>query len=123
MSPDTPRKWEATGRPLGNRDLADRLCTVSEALSDARSAHVAKFDTFVPHAFMGDVLEHVGRCLGRGNSEDLGPILDTLEQGFARGDRETRSVIAISFAADARPQTFFRQLYPLLGARLRNTLQ
>lgn len=121
-----PDTFVSPGRPLRNGELVDRLCAVSPTLREARTRHVALQGTLMPHVFMGDVLTWVGRCMGggaTGEGDELRSILDTLEEGMACGDRETRSVIAISFTSDARLETFFSRLMPLLGTRMRTVLQ
>lgn len=110
--------------PLNNRQLVDNLCSVSGRLREARGSHVASFGTLIPHVFMSEVLA----CVGRGVEGDaieqaeVRSILDSLENGMARGDRETRNVIAISFASDSQGEAFFGRLVPWLGPRLRAQL-
>jgi hypothetical protein len=41
---------------------------------------------------------------------------------MTEGDRETRNVIAISFARDSEVELFFDELVPLLGPRTRAQL-
>lgn len=114
------------GKPINNRELADSLCAVSAALKEVRRSHVKSFGTLIPHVFMGNVLARVGACVratapGEAGAEVAG-ILQGLEQGMENGDRETRSVISISFAGDAELESFFGVLAPLLGPRLRALL-
>lgn len=85
---------------------------------------MASHGTLLPHVFMGDVLGRIGQCLAQRDTDGIeaASILGFLEEGMAGGDRETRNVIAISFARDAPVETFFAQLQPLLGPRLRAQL-
>lgn len=119
-----------SAKPLNNRELADSLCASSAFLRGVRLAHVRSFGTLVPHVFMGEVLARVGSCVGtRGacpveaDRPEITGILESLEEGMLRGDRETRNVIAISFAGDARLQPFFARLAPLLGPKVRAQLE
>lgn len=114
---------------MDNRELAESLCAVSPVLSEARRAHVAAFGTLVPHVFMGEVLARVGSCMGASRAAASGAgglevrcILSGLEEGMASGDRETRNVIAISFASPVEVESFFGALAPLLGPRIRALL-
>lgn len=114
---------------MSNRDLAERLCAASAALAEARGEHMAKFGTLIPHVFMGDVLARLGACLStddkapRGrNAPEIAAILDSLEEGMASGDRETRNVVSTGFAAGAERQPYFAALAPLLGPRIRAQL-
>ena len=118
-----------SGRPINNRELADNLCAASGFLSDVRSAHMRSFGTLVPRVFMTEVLARVGLCLGTPSANateadrlEIAGILESLEDGMLKGDRETRNVIAILFAGDAELQPFFARLAPLLGPRLRAQL-
>lgn len=109
------------GHPLGNAELVDLLCSASPSLRELRRQHFASYDTLIPHVFMGEVLACVGRYVfsnAGGDRAELRHILDTLENGISAGDRETRSVIAISFASDARLEGFFVHLQPFLGPRM-----
>jgi hypothetical protein len=113
-------------KPINNRELADSLCAISAALRGVRKVHVRSLGTLIPHVFMSDVLACVGTCVGaRGaaaieeHRAEVAGILQSLEHGMAGGDRETRNVIAISFAGDAQLQPFFAELEPLLGPRVR----
>ena len=117
-------------KPINNRELADSLCVISATLRDVRKVHVRSFGTLIPHVFMSDVLARVGSCVGaRGaaaieeHRAEVAGILQSLEHGMAGGDRETRNVIAISFAGDAQLEPFFAELEPLLGPRLRAQLE
>jgi hypothetical protein len=114
-----------SARPTNNRDLVDDLCAGSGALREMRRVHMESFGNLIPHVFMGDVLGYVGRCMAgdaKSDGADVEAILRALEGALASGDRETRNVISISFARDAQLETFFTQLKPLLGARLRAML-
>ena len=117
------------GKPMSNRDLAESLCTASKALAEARSAHLAKFGTLIPHVFMGDVRERLGACMranGTGprarNAAEVAAILDSLERGIVSGDRETRNVVAFSFTAAAQAEPFLAAIEPLLGPKVRAQL-
>lgn len=110
--------------------LADRLCEVSTALSQARQTHVKSFGTLIPHVFMSDVLAHVGFCLLPGTGPavagyraEIDGILESLESAMTVGDRETRNVIAISFVHDGELEPFFDEIKPLLGPKVRAQLQ
>ena len=111
-------------RIVGNAALAARLCVDSIDLCAAHARHVAKHGNLVPHAFMGDVLARAGACLvpGAANAPcrraELAGILATLESAMAGGDRETCSVIGISFVWDGQGGPFFAALRPMLGPRM-----
>jgi hypothetical protein len=114
---------------MSNLDLAERLCAASAALAEARGEHMTKFGTLIPHVFMGDVLARLGACLCADdkaprvrNAPEIAAILDSLEEGMASGDRETRNVVATGFAAGAERQAYFAALQPLLGPRIRAQL-
>jgi hypothetical protein len=114
---------------MSNRDLAERLCTASAALAEARIEHLAKFGTLIPHVFMGDVLARLGECMcadGKAprvrDAPEIAAILDSLEDGMESADRETRNVVATAFAAGAERQPYFAALLPLLGRRIRAEL-
>ena len=117
------------GRPMTNAELVDELCEASVALREAHRIHLRHYGTLIPHVFMADVLKRIGRCLA-GEATDgpleLNPemrgILEALEIGMVEGDRETRNVIALSFARDSEVELFFRQLMPLMGPRTRAQL-
>lgn len=113
-------------RPLNNRQLADNLCASSAELREARRAHVQSFGALIPHVFMGSVLAYVGRCLRGSRAEpvrEVVSIMEALECGMETGDRETRNVIAISFARDAEVEPFFERLRPYMGSKLKVQLQ
>lgn len=98
---------------------------MSSALREVRRLHIDHYGTLLPHVFMSDVLLHVGRTVAAraaGGEGEVAGILLALEQGMALGDRETRNVIAISFARDSRVEPFFAELRPLFGPRLRSQL-
>ena len=120
----------STLMPLNNRQLADELCVVSAGLREMRRVHVKSYGTLIPHVFMASVLSHIGVCLAadqwreaRQHTAEVAGILGALEQGMARGDRETRNVISISFARDSELEPFFYQLHPLLGPKLKRELR
>lgn len=119
-----------SSKPINNRELADSLCAISAFLLSVRLVHVRSFGTLVPHVFMGEVLARVGSCMGARGARpveaerlEITGILESLEEGMLRGDRETRNVIAISFVGDARLQPFFARLAPLLGPSVRAQLE
>jgi hypothetical protein len=111
-------------RVVGNAELADRLCAGSNDLRAAHARHVATHGTLIPHAFMGEVLARAGACVAkdaasaRSRRTELDGILATLELALAGGDRETCSVVCISFVWDAESEPFFAALRPLLGPLL-----
>ena len=114
---------------MSNRDLAERLGAASAALAQAREEHLAKFGTLIPHVFMGDVLARLGACMcadGKAprvrDAGEIAAILDSLEEGMASGDQETRNVVSTGFAGGAERQPFFAALEPLLGPRVRAEL-
>ena len=103
---------------------------MSPTLREARRAHVKSFGTLIPHVFMSDVLARVGACLRDGpaialreHRPELEGILAALERGMSVGDRETRNVIAVSFANDSELENFFLDLKPLLGPQISAQLQ
>ena len=111
-------------RIVGNAALAARLCVDSIDLCSAHSRHMALHGNLIPHAFMGEVLARAGVCAlaagadARKGRAELEAILATLEAAMAGGDRETCSVISISFVWDGEAEPFFATLRPLLGPRL-----
>lgn len=111
-------------RVVGNAELAGRLCVDSIDLCAAHARHVAKHGNLIPHAFMGEVLARAGACAVASAASaphrraELAGILATLETAMAGGDRETCSVICISFVWDAQGEPFFAALRPMLGPRL-----
>ena len=113
------------GRPMSNRELAERLCASSPHLRECWRVHLERYGNLVPHFFMADVLARVGRCRAAftdphaAEHAELVSILAALEHGLATGDQETRNVIALSFVDDAEQEVFFPALRPLLGPRLR----
>ncbi len=116
-------------RPMNNRDLADSLCTASKALAEARITHVTKFGTLIPHVFMSDVIGRLGECMRANgsalrtrNAAEVAAILDSLERGMTSGDRETRNVVAFSFAGGAQAESLRDALEPLLGPNVRAQL-
>jgi hypothetical protein len=78
---------------------------------------------------MGDVLARAGACVVAGGAHstdrrvELAGILATLEDAMAGGDRETCSVICISFVWDGEGEPFFAALRPLLGPRLESMVR
>ena len=116
-------------RPMDNVELVEGLCAASVPLRESRRLHLESYGTLIPHVFMAEVLKRIGRCLGAGvraGLESHGPemerVLEMLERGMAEGDRETRNVIAISFARDSEVELFFDELRPLLGPKTRAQL-
>ena len=109
---------------IGNAALAARLCVDSIEITAAHTRHVALHGNLIPHAFMGDVLARAGACAVADGAHsahrrtELAAILATLEEGMAGGDRETCSVICISFIFDGEGEPFFPALRPFLGPRL-----
>ncbi len=119
-----------SGKPMNNLQLVDNLCSSSAVLREARRVHVKSFGTLIPHVFMADVLARVGSLLLMGGAHailnhrpEIEGILAALEQGLATGDRETRNVIAVSFARDSELELFFDELKPLLGPKIRAQLR
>ena len=111
-------------RIVGNAALAARLCVASVDLRGTHARHVAKHGILIPHAFMGEVLARAGACLAPGTASassrraELVDILATLEGAMEGGDRETCSVIGISFVWDGQEEPFFNALWPMLGPRM-----
>lgn len=111
-------------RVVSNVELARRLCDESMDLRAAHERHVALHGNLIPHLFMGDVLARTRACVQwRGaNPEsrdaELAGILAALERATEGGDRETVSVIGISFLRDAEGEPFFATLKTRLGPRL-----
>lgn len=111
-------------RIVGNVELADKLCLDSTDLRAAHARHVATHGNLIPHVFMGEVLARAGACVSASAASasagraELDGILATLEGAMAGGDRETCSVICLSFVWDAEGEPFFAALRPMLGPRL-----
>jgi hypothetical protein len=109
---------------VNNVELAGRLCGDSADLQAAHARHVATHGNLIPHVFMGEVLARAAACVlartpdAGARSAELAAILATLERAMAGGDRETCSVICISFVWDGESEPFFAALEPLLGPRL-----
>jgi hypothetical protein len=117
-------------RPITNAQLVEALCEVSIPLREARRVHVAAYGLLIPHVFMSDVLARVGECLAAARADgsvvhaaEVESIMGALERGLAEGERETRNVIALSFARDSEFESFFEQLRLLMGPRTRAQLQ
>lgn len=111
------------GRPLGNGELADGLCSISSAIRELRRVHLEHYETLIPHVFMGEVLAHAGALCRVGAREEevleVAAILRMLEQGMAYGSHETRSVIAMSFVSDGQQELFYTALAHGFGPRLK----
>ena len=112
------------GRPLGNGELADGLCSVSAAIRELRRLHIDHYHTLIPHVFMGEVLAHAGALCRVGARDEevyeVAAILRMLEQGMAYGSHETRCVIAMSFVSDGQQELFYPALAGGFGPRLRH---
>jgi hypothetical protein len=111
-------------RVVDNAQLAARLCVDSVDLCAAHARHRATHGNLIPHEFMAEVLARAGACATAEDENaghrraELASILTTLEDAMAGGDRETCSVICISFVWDGEAEPFFPALRPLLGPRL-----
>jgi hypothetical protein len=111
-------------RIVDNVKLADKLCGDSANLHTTRARHLELHGNLIPHVFMGEVLARAGACIlpGAENAGDrraeLSRIIATLEHAMGGGDRETCSVICISFVWDAEGEPFFAALRPMLGPLL-----
>ena len=109
---------------VSNVQLAHSLCDESMTLRDAHARHVAEHGNLIPHVFMGEVVARAKACVQWGGtnadsrSAELAGILAALERAMEGGDRETVSVIGISFIRDAEGELFFGALRPLLGPRV-----
>jgi len=117
------------GNGMDNTELVEGLCKASVPLREARRVHLRYYGVLIPHVFMAEVLKRVGHCLSSGVSHgfeahgpELGGILEMLERAMAEGDRETRNVVALSFARDSETELFFDELLPLLGPKTRAQL-
>ena len=115
---------------MTNAQLVQALCEVSVPLREALRLHVASYGILIPHVFMADVLRRVGECLAARrlhgsavHDEEVECILKALERGLAEGERETRNLIALSFARDSELEIFFHDLRPLMGPRTLAQLQ
>jgi hypothetical protein len=113
-------------RQMNNQQLAAALGSGSPVLAASLDAHLRRHGTLIPHVFMGEVLAHVRErllgavnCAAEARRREISGILESLEQGMAVGDRETRNVIAISFVSRGEDQPFFAAILPLLGPRVR----
>lgn len=118
-----------TRNGMDNLALVDGLCEASVPLREARRLHLRDYGVLIPHVFMAEVLRRVGHCLSSGaasaleaHGPELGGILEMLERAMAEGDRETRNVVALSFARDSETEHFFVELLPLLGPKTRAQL-
>ena len=119
-----------SARPISNTQLVDALCEVSIPLREARRVHLEAYGNLIPHVFMADVLARVGQCLGAArvygsapHAAEVEAIMAALERGLAEGERETRNVIALSFARDSELETFFAELRTLMGPRTSTQLR
>ena len=117
------------GRPITNAELVEELCGASIALREARRVHLRHYGVLVPHVFMADVLKRIGQCLAPGSDTGNAPdgnemrdILEVIELGMSEGERETRNVIALSFARDSELEQFFHLLMPMMGPNTRAQL-
>ena len=110
----------ARTRRMTNLDLATALGSKSAALGEALALHLKAHGTLIPHTFMGLVLTHVRAIAPAGNCPaEIAAILDSLESGMEAGDRETRSVISMSFLSEAEREPFYSVIEPHLGPRAR----
>ena len=116
-------------RPITNAQLAEALCEVSPPLREARRVHLETYGILVPHVFMADVLARVGECLAAARMDgsaahaaEVECIMGALEHGLSQGERETRNVIALSFARDSELEIFFDELRLLMGPHTRAQL-
>jgi len=114
---------------MTNAELVAALCDASVALREAHRVHLRHYGTLVPHVFMADVLRRMGQCLAGGTANgftedapEMRGILEVIETGMGEGDRETRNVIALSFARDSELEGFFAQLAPMMGPLTRAQL-
>ena len=114
---------------MNNLQLAEDLCASSTILREARRRHVSitapscPMCSWVKSCYVGAGVERPADEAGDGTSAEISAILCTLERGMARGDRETRNVIAMSFVWDAELEPYFGRLRPLLGPKVRAQLQ
>jgi hypothetical protein len=120
---------EDMARPITNAELVETLCKVSVSLREARRVHLEAYGILIPHVFMAEVLARVGECLAASralgstaHATEVEGIMTALEQGLAQGERETRNVIALSFARDSELESFFEELRLLMGPRTRSQL-
>ena len=110
-------------RIVDNVELAEKLCGDSIELHAARARHLELHGNLIPHAFMGEVLARAAACIlpganAPGRRAELVRILATLEYAMGGGDRETCSVICLSFVWDAEGAPYFAALRPMLGPLL-----
>ena len=111
----------APDRIVSNVELAAGVCGDSAELAAAHARHIATHGNLIPHAFMAEVLARAGACVVARTPEagaELVAILATLERAMGGGDRETCSVVCISFVWDGEGEPFFAELKPKLGPRL-----
>src|SRR5687768_16198694 len=103
-------------RIVNNLELAGGRWGDSAHLRQAHARHLATQGNLIPHLFMGEVLARAAACLlartpdADARSDELSAILATLERAMAGGDRETCSVICISFIWDGEGESFFADL-------------
>jgi hypothetical protein len=114
---------------MDNIALVEGLCKASVSLREARRLHLRDYGVLIPHVFMAEVLKRIGHCLASGTASglethgaEIGGILEMLERAMTEGDRETRNVVALSFARDSETELFFDELRPLLGPKTRAQL-
>ena len=114
---------------MDNMELVEGLCAASVPLREAKRLHLAAYGTLIPHVFMSEVLARMGTCLRSGlahaleeHGAEMAGIIEMLEYGMTEGDRETRNVIALSFARDSEMEIFFARLMPMMGPHTRAQL-
>lgn len=130
MSPGAdgvPVRRHESGKYINRLELVESLCAASPPLALKRRAHVLSFGFLVHPLFLADVLGHVGGCLGaaaaRGRDIEARAIVAILERALERGDRETKDLVASSFARDSVRESFFSDLNVLFGPRLTAALR
>lgn len=130
MSPDIDGavvRRRDSGKPLNRLELVELLCAASPALALTRRAHVRSFGCLVHHVFLAEVLSWTGDCLGpaahRGDRAQVQALLAAVEDAIERGDRETKALIAGSFAHESSRQPFFAELRSIMGPRLHALLR
>ena len=130
MSPDIDGavvRRHDSGKSLNRLELVELLSAASPVLALTRRSHVRSFGCIVHHVFLAEVLSRIGDCLGpaarAGDQAEAQALLAAVEHAIERGDRETKDLVARSFARESSQQPFFGELKPLVGPRLRALLR
>lgn len=102
--------------------LYERVVKVAPEFAPVLAEHLVDNGELLPHVLMPRLLAFIGARLSV-QSGAVDPatldILRLLESEVTGNDAETQNVIVVSFLENLEAESFFNQLYPLLGPNLR----